>query len=99
MLSAAERLIPPTEAAPEAAPPPGLAAFYWHFIRQARGPFAAMFAAVGVVAVLDTLVRRGMSAPPRVEQTLHRQILRFPELLTGIGRCQVIIKNPNQELK
>ncbi len=51
------------------------------------------------LSVLDTLVRRGMSAPPRVEQTLHRQILRFPELLTGIGRCQVIIKNPNQELK
>jgi ATP-binding cassette subfamily B multidrug efflux pump len=56
MLRAAERLIPPTEAAPEALPPPGLAAFYWHFIRQAKGPFAAMFAVVGVVAVLDTLV-------------------------------------------
>ncbi|MFQ3623404.1 MAG: ABC transporter ATP-binding protein, partial [Acetobacteraceae bacterium] len=56
MLRAAERLIPPTEAAPEAVPPAGLVGFYWHFIRQAKRPFAAMFAAVGLVAVLDTLV-------------------------------------------
>ncbi len=56
MLRAAGRLIPPTEAAPEAVPPPGLAAFHWHFIRQATRPCAAMSAVVGLVAVLDTLV-------------------------------------------
>jgi ATP-binding cassette subfamily B multidrug efflux pump len=34
-----------TASPPPGAPPQGLAAFYWHFIRQARGWFAALFAA------------------------------------------------------
>src|SRR3989440_3331608 len=39
-----------------AAPPPGLLAFYWHFVRQAKGWFAAMFAASLAVALLDTVI-------------------------------------------
>ena len=41
--------------APEA-PPPGLLAFYWHFVRQIKGWYAGMFAAAGTSALLDTLV-------------------------------------------
>ena len=38
------------------APPPGLLAFYWHFVRQTRGWYAAMFAASLAVALLDTVI-------------------------------------------
>ena len=50
-----ESLVRPT-ALPRAAPPPGLMAFYWHFIRQTRGLYLAMFATGMVVALIDTLV-------------------------------------------
>ena len=47
----------PVTAAPESgAPPEGLVAFYWHFIRQTKGWYAAMFAASLAVALLDTVV-------------------------------------------
>jgi ATP-binding cassette subfamily B multidrug efflux pump len=56
MFAWAERRIPPT--VPPEAPPPssGLLAFYWHFVSQARGAFAALFAAAFTVALLDTLI-------------------------------------------
>jgi ATP-binding cassette subfamily B multidrug efflux pump len=57
MLRWAETRIPPT--VPPEAPPPagaGLLAFYWHFVRQARGAFAALFGAAFFVALLDTLI-------------------------------------------
>ena len=37
-------------------PPDGLLAFYWHFVRQARGLFGAMFVTGLVVALIDTLI-------------------------------------------
>ncbi|HEY3910796.1 MAG TPA: ABC transporter ATP-binding protein [Stellaceae bacterium] len=51
-----EGLLDPTALSPEAPPPTGLAAFYWHHARQARGLVMALFAAGLVVALLDTLV-------------------------------------------
>src|SRR4051812_30378757 len=45
-----------TASAGEGAPPPGLLAFYWHFVRQTKGWFAAMFAASLMVALLDTVI-------------------------------------------
>jgi len=38
------------------APPSGLLAFYWYFVRQTKGWFAAMFAASLAVALLDTVI-------------------------------------------
>jgi ATP-binding cassette subfamily B multidrug efflux pump len=38
------------------APPTGLVAFYWHFVRQTKGWYAAMFAASLAVAALDTVI-------------------------------------------
>jgi ATP-binding cassette subfamily B multidrug efflux pump len=47
----------PATARPEVGPPPeGLVAFYWHFIRQTRGWYTAMFAASLAVALLDTVI-------------------------------------------
>jgi ATP-binding cassette subfamily B multidrug efflux pump len=37
-------------------PPAGLAAFYWHFVRQTKGWYAAMFGASLAVAALDTVI-------------------------------------------
>ncbi|WP_332903270.1 ABC transporter ATP-binding protein [Falsiroseomonas bella] len=41
---------------PEAAPPRSLIGFYWHFARQARALFLALFAAGFVVALLDLAI-------------------------------------------
>src|SRR5918993_4408773 len=41
---------------PAAPPPRSLLGFYWHFVRQARGLFAALFLAGMVVALLDLLI-------------------------------------------
>ena len=41
---------------PPGPPPAGLVAFYWHFIRQTRGLYLAMFATGLGVALIDTLI-------------------------------------------
>ncbi|MBK6865185.1 MAG: ABC transporter ATP-binding protein [Ideonella sp.] len=50
-----EQRLRPT-AAHAGAPPAALLPFFWHFVRQARGLFAAMFATGLVVALIDTLI-------------------------------------------
>ena len=37
-------------------PPPGLIAFYWHFVRQTRVWYSAMFATSLAVALIDTVI-------------------------------------------
>jgi ATP-binding cassette, subfamily B, multidrug efflux pump len=51
-----ENLLQPTAPSPDAPPPTGLVAFYWHYARQARGLLVALFCAGFVVAVLDSLI-------------------------------------------
>jgi ATP-binding cassette, subfamily B, multidrug efflux pump len=51
-----ERQLKPTQAPAQAEPPASLLAFYWHYARQARPLFLALFAAGFVVALLDTLI-------------------------------------------
>ena len=43
-------------AVPDGAPPTGLWAFYWHFVRQSRGLYAALFATGLGVALIDTVI-------------------------------------------
>ncbi len=38
------------------APPPGLLAFYWHFVRQTKGLYALMFVTSLAVALIDTVL-------------------------------------------
>ena len=38
------------------APPAGLIAFYWHFARQTKAWYAAMFATSLAVALIDTVI-------------------------------------------
>src|SRR5262249_35612562 len=56
MFAALERVLQPTAPPDRPEPPPGLAAFYWHFARQAKGLFAALFVTGFVVALLDSTI-------------------------------------------
>jgi ATP-binding cassette subfamily B multidrug efflux pump len=38
------------------APPPGLIAFYWHFVQQSKGWYALMFVTSLAVALIDTVI-------------------------------------------
>jgi ATP-binding cassette subfamily B multidrug efflux pump len=50
-----EQCVRPT-VAPKKSPPPGLTAFYWHFISQTKGLYGALFATGLAVALIDTLI-------------------------------------------
>ena len=50
-----EQRVRPT-IAPKKSPPPELLAFYWHFISQTKGLYAALFATGLAVALIDTLI-------------------------------------------
>ena len=71
MFSLFERLLKPTDLPEEAEPPPGFIAFFWHFARQAKGLFVALFAAGFVVALLDSTISRP-SRDSRARRTLRQ---------------------------
>jgi len=51
-----ESLLEPTALPPQSTPPAGLAAFYWHYARQARGLVVALFIVGFIVALIDTTI-------------------------------------------
>src|SRR5262245_50232281 len=51
-----ERVLNPTEPPAQSEPPARLIAFYWHFARQAKGLFVALFVAGFIVALLDSTI-------------------------------------------
>ena len=51
-----EKALNPTEPPAQSQPPAGLVAFYWHFARQAKGLFAALFVTGFIVALLDSAI-------------------------------------------
>ncbi|MBO0755748.1 MAG: multidrug ABC transporter ATP-binding protein, partial [Bradyrhizobiaceae bacterium] len=51
-----EKALNPTEPPAQPEPPAQLAAFYWHFARQARGLLFALFLTGFLVAMLDSLI-------------------------------------------
>ena len=80
-------------ARPGEAPPRGLLAFYWHYVRQAKQLFGAMFATGLVVALIDTLIPifigrlvRLMEAPDRaaaLDEALPSLLLMAAVVLVG----------------
>src|SRR4051812_34590937 len=56
MFTLFEQLLKPAVAPETPEPPPGLVAFYWHFARQAKPLFAALFVAGFLVAIMDTMI-------------------------------------------
>jgi len=51
-----EKALDPTQQPARPEPPSRLAAFYWHFARQAKGLFVALFAVGFLVAMLDSMI-------------------------------------------
>jgi ATP-binding cassette subfamily B multidrug efflux pump len=51
-----EAMIPPTRLPAQPEPPPDLMTFYWHFLRQARGLFAALLGVGLMLALLDASI-------------------------------------------
>jgi ATP-binding cassette subfamily B multidrug efflux pump len=51
-----ERLLDPTARSPEAPPPVGLVAFYWHYARQTGYLLFVLFFCGALMAVIDTMV-------------------------------------------
>jgi ATP-binding cassette subfamily B multidrug efflux pump len=51
-----ENTLNPTGKTAESEPPASLVAFYWHFARQAKGLFVALFVTGFIVAVLDSAI-------------------------------------------
>jgi ATP-binding cassette subfamily B multidrug efflux pump len=56
MFTLFERLLKPTDTPERPEPPAALIAFFWHYARQAKGLFIALFVVGFVVALLDTLI-------------------------------------------
>ncbi len=61
-----ERLIRATDPPPSGAPPAGLLAFYWHFVRQTKGLYAVLFVTGAMSAGIDTLIPVFMSRVVRL---------------------------------
>jgi ATP-binding cassette subfamily B multidrug efflux pump len=56
MFTMFERLLKPTDSPERSEPPARFIAFFWHYARQAKGLFAALFTAGLVVALLDSTI-------------------------------------------
>jgi ATP-binding cassette subfamily B multidrug efflux pump len=56
MFSRFEKILTPTGVPERPEPPSGLLGFYWHFARQAKGLFLALFVIEFFVAIFDTAV-------------------------------------------
>src|SRR4051794_31981041 len=70
------------------APPQGLLAFYWHFVRQTKGWYAAMFAASLSVALLDTVLPLFIGRLVSLMEAPDRQAAlaqQWPMLLGMVG--------------
>jgi ATP-binding cassette subfamily B multidrug efflux pump len=69
-------------------PPPGLLSFYWHYIRQTRGWYAAMFATSLGVALVDTAIPAFIGQLVHLMEAADRHAAlaeRWPGLLAMAG--------------
>ena len=82
----------PATASPEVgAPPEGLVAFYWHFIRQTKGWYAAMFAASLAVALLDTVIPLFVGRLVSLMETPDRQAALTAALPMLLGMAALVL--------
>ncbi|MGH7121030.1 MAG: ABC transporter ATP-binding protein [Acetobacteraceae bacterium] len=84
MLQWFESLLEPTKGTPTEPPAGGLVRFYWHFVRQVRGPIAALFATGLAVALLDLTIPVFIGRVVKLVATLppaHLLAVAGPELV------------------
>jgi len=73
------------------APPQGLMAFYWHFIRQARGLFGLMFCTGLLVALIDTLIPVFIGRLVRLMQSTDRAAALADQLPLLVGMALLVV--------
>ncbi|MFT0859458.1 ABC transporter ATP-binding protein [Ancylobacter sp. G4_0304] len=89
-----ENLVDPFRPVPIARPPEGLAAFYWHFVRQSGWIFIAALAAAFVVAIVEVSLFRYIgqivdllqSSSPGTIFTDHGSLLLWMAFVVVIAR-------------
>jgi ATP-binding cassette subfamily B multidrug efflux pump len=84
-----ESRIRPTRV-PSAPPPQGLIAFYWHFVRQTRGLYAAMFVTGLAVALIDTSIPVFIGRLVGLMQTSDR-LAAFHDALAGLVGMALLV--------
>ncbi|HZO04372.1 MAG TPA: ABC transporter ATP-binding protein [Burkholderiales bacterium] len=75
------------------APPAGLLAFYWHFVRQTKGWYAAMFGASLAVAALDTVIPLFIGRLVSLMEATHRMAAlreQWPMLVAMVALVLVV---------
>jgi ATP-binding cassette, subfamily B, multidrug efflux pump len=90
MFAAFENLIRPTER-PGTAPPQTLMAFYWHYVRQTKGLFGAMFVTGLVVALIDTLIPVFIGRMVRLMEAQDRAAALADALPMLIGMALLVL--------
>ncbi|HEV7478014.1 MAG TPA: ABC transporter ATP-binding protein [Burkholderiales bacterium] len=87
-------MISATHAPAADAPPPGLLAFYWHFVKQTKGWYAAMFAASLATALLDILIPVFLGQMVTLMAAADRQaalLAKWP-ILAGMAAALLIVR-------
>jgi ATP-binding cassette subfamily B multidrug efflux pump len=76
------------------APPPGLIAFYWHFVRQTKGWYALVFATSLAVALIDTVIPVFIGRLVSLMEAVDRQAALSREwpLLVGMVVLVLIVR-------
>jgi ATP-binding cassette subfamily B multidrug efflux pump len=85
-----ESRIRPT-AQPGTAPPQSLLAFYWHYVRQTKGLFGAMFVTGLVVALIDTLIPVFIGRLVRLMESTDRAAALAEQMPLLIGMALLVL--------
>ena len=72
-------------------PPAGLLAFYWHFVRQTKGWYAAMFATSLAVALIDTAIPVFIGNLVSLMQALDRKAALAEQMPLLLGMVVLIL--------
>ena len=73
------------------APPSGLLEFYWHFVRQTKGWYAAMFVASLAVALLDTVIPLFIGRLVSLMEAVDRQAALAQESAMLLGMVALVL--------
>ena len=94
MFALFERLLRPTDIPEHPEPPAGLIAFFWHFARQAKWLFVALFAIEFVVALTDSAVPWFMGRIVTLVTTVppDRFVAATWRLLTGMALVVLVAR-------
>src|SRR5437764_13201261 len=89
-----ERLLKPTLTPQHPEPPAGLVAFFWHFARQAKGLFIALFVAGFAVALIDTMIPVFIGRVVTLTTTAEPETLfaDYGHLLVGMALVLLVLR-------